>query len=578
MSVSLNRVEDNKNYFIKYYGEKRPLWKYYLRSFLDLVGVPQPVEYYNRYKRLNFEYDVLNLWSRYGLNIPKVIKKEKNRLFLSKIEGKTLAEIFSDTQDLPEDIIVKLFEDLNLRHELAIKYNEPKLCHIDANLKNILYYNKKIFHVDFEMGREKEDTSMWMEREISKLLVSLLQDQSQNNRETILKYFTKIYQFQDIVKKLIEKKLNHKRFSSKNKKRYSLLDVVIGLKNMLEDNKKYDITFPVNKIMVIYSARFGDILMSTPTVRAIKERWPEASITFMTHPDRTEILENIDFIDEVFPISKIKAEFLGRFTGKKYDLAFVLNKTPAFVKYALRVSKEVIAFKVGDKKIDNKLLYEVDYPKQHSKHSVDMRLHILSKLGMEPSSKALAYCVTSEESGWAKEFLKENDITEYYPLIGIQASSFHTKVFRDWPIENFIALTKEIIKDFPKVYFILFGGPDDLDRVSQIHGSIIEHSTILAGKLTLRQSAAIMKEIDLYVGVDTGPTHIMGTMNKPMVVMYHSFASSSLLKPLENHNFIAIDHPVSKHGESNTNMSDISVKQVFDVVKTCLKKGNKDAK
>lgn len=565
MSVSLNRIENNDEYFIKYYGEKRPIWKYYIRSSLDFIGISQPVEYYNRKKRLKFEFDVLSLWKEYELNVPDVLKKQEDSLYLSKIEGQTLKQKFSN-QNISEEVLSKLFEDLNKRHQLALEHNEPRFCHIDANLNNILYSEDKIYHVDFEMGRVKESVQMWMEREISKLLVSLLQTQNNENRKTILKFFVKVYKFQDIVKKLVDKKLNSKRHFSKKKKRYSLLDVVIGLKEMNDNREKLDITFPVKKILVIYSARFGDILMSTPTVRGIKEKWPEASITFMTHPNRTEVLENIDFIDKVLPISKTKAEFSGWFSGKIYDLAFVLNKTPAFIKYAFRVSNEVISFRTENENINSKLFYGVDYPKQHSKHSVDMRLHLLSKLGIEPSSKALAYSITEKESEWAKTFLKEKGISEHFPLLGIQASSFHTKAFRDWPIENFVALTNKLIKKFPNIHFILFGGPDDLEKVSKIHDSIKEYSTILAGKLSMRQSAAVMKEIDLYVGVDTGPTHIMGTMNKPMVVMYHSFASSALLCPLENKQFTAIDHPVSKHGEAGSNMSDITVEEVYNVI------------
>ena len=138
MSLSLNNVDYNDSVFIKTYGPKTPLWKYYSRSALDLIGFRQPVEYYNKRKRLEFECQTLKLWISYDLNVPKVIRKNSSDLHLSIIKGKTLNKIFTEFDDVDMDLVIKLINDVNYRHHLAFKYNEPKLCHVDANLRNIV--------------------------------------------------------------------------------------------------------------------------------------------------------------------------------------------------------------------------------------------------------------------------------------------------------------------------------------------------------------------------------------------------------------------------------------------------------
>ena len=207
MSLSLNSVNQTDSVFIKTYGSKTPLWKYYFRCALDLIGLRQPVEYYNKRKRLEFEYQTLKLWINYDLNVPEIIRKNSLDLHLSIIEGKTLYKIFTESNDIDMDLVIKLINDVNYRHHLAFKYNESKLCHVDANLRNIIYSNHKIFHIDFEMGREYESIGMWAQREISKLLISLLNNIPVSERDNVVRLFFNIYEHTSVINLLIKSKL-----------------------------------------------------------------------------------------------------------------------------------------------------------------------------------------------------------------------------------------------------------------------------------------------------------------------------------------------------------------------------------
>ena len=241
MSLSLNSVNRTDCVFIKTYGPKTPLWKYYSRSTLDLIGFRQPVEYYNNRKRLEFEYQTLKLWISYDLNVPEVIRKNSSDLHLSIIKGKTLHKIFTESNDIDMDLVIKLINDVNYRHHLAFEYNEPKLCHVDANLGNIIYSNNKIFHIDFEMGREYENTSEWAQREMPKLLFSLLNNIPAGERENVVELFHNIYEHTSVMNSFIKSKLKkiklnrHKDSGSDN---YSLVALARDLQihNKINEN------------------------------------------------------------------------------------------------------------------------------------------------------------------------------------------------------------------------------------------------------------------------------------------------------------------------------------------------------
>jgi len=73
-----------------------------------------------------------------------------------------------------------------------------------------------------------------------------------------------------------------------------------------------------------------------------------------------------------------------------------------------------------------------------------------------------------------------------------------------------------------------------------------------------------MSRLDLYVGVDTGPTHIMGALHRPMVELYHCHSPSRLLAPLEHPCSYPVDHPRAAEGcGPETPMAEITVDSVW---------------
>nr|WP_275372376.1 glycosyltransferase family 9 protein [Xenorhabdus bovienii] len=93
----------------------------------------------------------------------------------------------------------------------------------------------------------------------------------------------------------------------------------------------------------------------------------------------------------------------------------------------------------------------------------------------------------------------------------------------------------------------------------------------MAGKTTMRQNAAIMSQLNLYVGVDTGTTHLAGALGIPMVAMYHSFHPGRFLAPQQHPKLAVIEHPIDYQQATRQDaMSAISVEQVWSSVQNLL--------
>lgn len=326
-------------------------------------------------------------------------------------------------------------------------------------------------------------------------------------------------------------------------------------------------------ILVINVSRIGDTLLMTPALRALAAKWPEASIDVLGHPGRIEVLENLPFLRDAGAITKRSAPLRGWLAcvAKPYDLALVYGFDESLVSYALRVARKVVAFRQRDPRLNTRLWKAVEYPPFQSDHSVRLALTLPAAINVAPAGLRLAYTVTPTEQAWAELRLASDLPRLAGPHIGLQIASFPTKAYRDWPVASFVELCRRIGERWPQTHFLIFGGSEEKGQVSALASSIGERGTVYAGRLSLRQTGALMNRLDLFVGVDTGPTHLMSCFDIPLVGLYHGFSRSELIAPLEHPCLYAVDHPLAGPGcSTEASMADISVDRVWQAVQQAL--------
>jgi heptosyltransferase-3 len=326
-------------------------------------------------------------------------------------------------------------------------------------------------------------------------------------------------------------------------------------------------------ILVINVSRIGDTLLATPAIRALAAAWPDAAIDVLGHPGRMEVLQHLPFVRRVAAISKKSAPFRGwsGLLAKPYDLAVVYGHDKPLVAYALRVARQVVAFRQADEGLNSELAVLVEPPPFQSEHSVRLLLKLPGALGVADAGLRLSYTVTDGERTWAADTLARDLPADTTPVVGLQVASFPTKAYRDWPLESFMELCTRIRQDWPHAHFLIFGGSEEKQRTEALKSHLGPAATLYAGRLSLRQTSALMSRLNLFIGVDTGPTHLMSTFDIPLVGLYHGFSRSELIAPLEHPCFYAVDHPLAGSGcSTEAPMSDITVDQVWAAVRRAL--------
>jgi heptosyltransferase-3 len=295
------------------------------------------------------------------------------------------------------------------------------------------------------------------------------------------------------------------------------------------------------RVLVIAIARIGDTLLATPLLRALRAWVPDAALTCIAHPKRCAVLAGLPCIDHLLPMTKRSAIWRARLPGNPYDLAVVLGRDPVILRYARRSARQLVAFRQPDPALGRLIDLPVATPSQPM-HAVDERLLLAEALGAPAAGKRLAYVVGAGESAWAEGWLASHGLRGKR-LIGLQVASFPTKAYRDWPEAHFREIARCLIAAYPDIAVLLLGDRPDRPRADRIAAGL-DRAHAVAGGFDLRQAAALMARLSLYVGVDTGPTHLAGALGIPMVALYHCKHRGRHLAPLDHPAYLAVvEHP-----------------------------------
>src|SRR5882762_9897242 len=323
--------------------------------------------------------------------------------------------------------------------------------------------------------------------------------------------------------------------------------------------------------LFINVARIGDTLLATPAMRAITSAHPGCHITALAHPKRAEVLHGLAFLTHIGGITKNTAPWRGRLGGRRYDYAVVYGFDEALVAYALRVADRVVAFRQRHEVLNRRLYRCVDEAPAGAEHAVLHRLRLVAALGVPAAGPRLAYSVTPDEAAAARARLAAEAPANASPLVGMNVATFPTKLFRRWPIEQFGELSERIAAEWPHAHVLIFGGGEEREGARRLKERLGDRATLFAGRLALRESAALMSLTDLYLGLDTGLTHIMSAFDIPLVALYHCRIPSRQIAPLDHPCLYALDHPrLSGDCTESTPMSEITVDAVLAQVRRAL--------
>ena len=300
--------------------------------------------------------------------------------------------------------------------------------------------------------------------------------------------------------------------------------------NVLFCFKKKQLPEKIDRILIIRSGGIGDVLMTTPLIKAIKNKFSSAKIDYLTGnwskgvlEGNNDINEVISFDDEIIFKKKLFKMFglIKQLKKKKYDLCFVLDKSWHWGVFAYLSNVE---FRIGFDRNGEGFANNLNIPYDGSKYELDYYMDTVRLLGIKKTDKNMLLDLTEKDKKFGDDFLLNNNLKNK-KLIGIAAGGaenpgqkMHVK---RWHKEKYIELVKFILKEKKNAAILLFGGKNDVELNESIVKETDKIKTYnLAGKTTIKQAAVLMKKCKVFVTHDSGTMHIAAAMKTPLIVLF----------------------------------------------------------
>lgn len=287
---------------------------------------------------------------------------------------------------------------------------------------------------------------------------------------------------------------------------------------------KTDACGQMSRILIVNVNWIGDVLFSTPFIRAVRKAYPSSFIACVMPSRCRQVLELNPNIDEIILYDDrgthrsfiAKLRFILALKAGRFDTAILLHRsfTRALMTYLAGIPRR-IGYYTG-KRVS--LLTKAIEPPSEETHKVDYFLHIASELSIKDCGKQYEFFISESERAYTKELLRSGGIGDDDFLTVVNPGG--NWLAKRWTKENFAELSDRLIEEFgAKV--VISGAAKDRALAEEITSAMKKKGVVvLCGKTGLKQLAALLERADLLVSNDTGPTHIGAAMETPLVALF----------------------------------------------------------
>jgi len=280
------------------------------------------------------------------------------------------------------------------------------------------------------------------------------------------------------------------------------------------------------RILLVRTDRLGDVVLTTPAIKAVRDAYPEAHIAMIVRPYTELVVRGNPYLDEVIIYDKYRKHkslmasmrFAKWLKDKNFDRAIIFHPTNRMhiITYLAQIPR-----RIGyDKKFSFLLTDRIEDRKHEGrKHERDYILDLLKALGIESDEKELFLPVPDKASKYADGLLSGYGIKRGEKIVVMHpGASCPSKI---WPLERFAKLADRLISVYG-VRVIVIGADDKKSAfcVNSLKKFMQKEAFFIIGGLDIGQLGALIKRGALFVSNDSGPVHIAVAVKTPVVALF----------------------------------------------------------
>lgn len=280
----------------------------------------------------------------------------------------------------------------------------------------------------------------------------------------------------------------------------------------------------IRKILVLRYRSIGDILLSNPALKGLRDRFQDAKIHVLIDDDFEEVLADNKNVDRLILNPRKPAEakwksdidMIRTLRAEKYDIAVDLHGGPRSSMFTLLSGA---TWRVGHPfRLRNRLSYNVPVtPALPDEHTWKVQFRVVAALGAKWPERPSFFLRVGEAAALSmKDKLERTGFTFDRPLVLLHPGA--RVMVKRWPAEKMGELARWLV-DEKKVAVFLAGSPADGPEIRKIR-SASGYALPFFTELKLGELVALILRSSLVVCNDSGPMHIAGVLNIPTIALF----------------------------------------------------------
>ncbi len=310
-----------------------------------------------------------------------------------------------------------------------------------------------------------------------------------------------------------------------------MFENILALKFLIPWDLLFARSRPVDEnfqnIVVVNLMGLGNMIFSIPLLKTLRKRFPTAKITLLaSYKPVVELMQANKLVDDIVFFNPEehrgifkKRKFMKELGKRKFDLSILTYPSGKFsgvatkfigAKKMIGVEQNVGFFKSG--------VFSNIVVKSTSKHCVDVNLDIAKMLGEKEIDRSIKLELPDAKVYGARNLLKSRGLGEGQKLIGVHTGSVHETKYKQWTQHGFAEACTELAKKH-NTKIMIVGGPEEAHAGKSIHAMMQEKPLMFFDK-TIPETAALIKNCDIFISTDTGPGHLAAALGIPVVSIF----------------------------------------------------------
>ncbi|GAB2526889.1 glycosyltransferase family 9 protein [Spirosoma aerophilum] len=264
------------------------------------------------------------------------------------------------------------------------------------------------------------------------------------------------------------------------------------------------------KILILRFSSIGDIVLTTPVVRCLRQTLPDAEIHYCTKRQYQDLVAHNPYIDNVFYLDDSLPQLVSQLKREQYDVVIDLHNSLRTRLIKLQLGKR--AFTVNKLNLRKWLYVRFKARVMPPVHIVDRYMDTLKALGVTNDGRGLDYFIGPTEHVGLNQLPYTHQSGYVAYAIGGQHGT------KRLPVDRIIEVCRDIGGPV-----MLLGDARDYEQgklVQQVLGNEIIYNA--CGSFTINQSASLVRQAQSVFSHDTGLMHVAAAFKKPIVSIWGS--------------------------------------------------------